>query len=69
MARTGTRLTAGVRAERDTPGGGVVAKKLGLLAIVAAFAVKFAKIGLIAAAGGLVAARKFLARLFNRTTS
>jgi uncharacterized membrane-anchored protein len=49
--------------------GGVVAKKLGLLAIVAAFAVKFAKIGLIAAAGGLVAARKFLARLFNRTTS
>lgn len=42
--------------------GGVAAKKLGLLAVVGAFLVKFAKVGILAAAGGLVAIRKFLGR-------
>lgn len=46
--------------------GGVVAKKLGLLALIGVFLAKFAKVGLVIAAGGLVAARKFFGRLFRR---
>jgi uncharacterized membrane-anchored protein len=42
--------------------GGVAAKKLGLLAVVGAFLAKFAKVGLLAAAGGVVVVRKFLRR-------
>lgn len=45
--------------------GGVAAKKLGLLAIVFAFAAKFAKVALVVAAGGLYAVRGFLGRLFG----
>lgn len=39
---------------------GVAAKKLGLLALIAAFVVKFAKVIIVAVAGVLVAARKWL---------
>ena len=41
---------------------GVAAKKLGLIALIAAFVVKFAKVIIVAVAGGLVAARKWLGR-------
>lgn len=45
--------------------GVAAAKKLGLLAVVAAFALKFAKVGILAVGGGLVA----LKRLFRRRPS
>ena len=41
---------------------GVAVKKLGLLAVVTAFVIKFAKIILVAVAGGLAAFRKFFRR-------
>ena len=42
--------------------GVVAAKKLGLLALAAAFALKFAKVGILAVGGGLLAVK----RLFRR---
>ncbi|MCB1958270.1 MAG: DUF2167 domain-containing protein [Rhodocyclaceae bacterium] len=42
--------------------GGVAAKKLGLLAVIGAFLAKFGKLGLLAAAGGLVGLKKLLGR-------
>jgi len=47
--------------------GGVVAKKIGLLALAGAFIAKFAKILVLACAGGFVAFRKLIGGLFRRS--
>jgi uncharacterized membrane-anchored protein len=42
--------------------GGVAIKKLGLLAVIGAFLIKFAKVGILLAAGGAAAIKKFFTR-------
>jgi uncharacterized membrane-anchored protein len=49
--------------------GGLAVKKLGLLAVIGAFLLKFAKVGILLAAGGFAAIKKFFTRKSDKDST